>query len=67
VREDLAALALSAMENWRQHEDAGRFTGPAARGDAAVLEQHREALGGEEQVAELYELLAAEIARALGR
>ena len=67
VREDLAALALSAMENWRRHEDAGRFTGPAARGDAAVLEQHRAALGGDAQVAELYELLAAEIGRALGR
>jgi predicted short-subunit dehydrogenase-like oxidoreductase (DUF2520 family) len=65
VRDDLASLALSAMENWRQHEDAGRFTGPAARGDAAVLEQHRAALGGEER--ELYELLAAEIAAALGR
>lgn len=67
VREDLAALALSAIENWRRHDDARRFTGPAARGDAAVLEQHRQALGGEEGVAELYELLAAEIAAALGR
>jgi predicted short-subunit dehydrogenase-like oxidoreductase (DUF2520 family) len=65
VREDLAALALSAMENWRRHEDAARFTGPAARGDAAVLEQHRAALGGDAQVAELYELLAAEIVKAL--
>lgn len=66
VREDLAALALSAIENWRRHDDARRFTGPAARGDAAVLEQHRAALQGEERVAEVYELLAAEIVRALG-
>jgi predicted short-subunit dehydrogenase-like oxidoreductase (DUF2520 family) len=65
VREDLAALALSAMENWRRHEDAARFTGPAARGDAAVLEQHRAAVGGDAAVAELYELMAAEIVRAL--
>jgi predicted short-subunit dehydrogenase-like oxidoreductase (DUF2520 family) len=67
VREDLATLALSALENWRQHDDARRFTGPAARGDAAVLEQHRGALEDDPKVAELYELLAAEIAGALGR
>lgn len=67
VREDLAALALSALENWRHHDDARRFTGPAARGDAAVLEQHRAALQDDAKVAELYELLAAEIATALGR
>lgn len=65
VREDLAALARSAIENWRAHEDAKRFTGPAARGDAAVMEQHRAALHDDPQVAEMYELLAAEIAGSL--
>jgi predicted short-subunit dehydrogenase-like oxidoreductase (DUF2520 family) len=65
VREDLAALALSAIENWRGHEDAKRFTGPAARGDRDVMDQHRHALHDDAQVAELYELLAAEIAGSL--
>jgi predicted short-subunit dehydrogenase-like oxidoreductase (DUF2520 family) len=65
VREDLAALALSAIENWRGHEDAKRFTGPAARGDREVMDQHRQALQDDAQVAELYELLAAEIAGSL--
>lgn len=65
VREDLAALALSAIENWRGHEDAKRFTGPAARGDREVMDQHRDALKDDAQVAELYELLAAEIAGSL--
>jgi predicted short-subunit dehydrogenase-like oxidoreductase (DUF2520 family) len=65
VREDLVALAQSALENWRNHEDAKRFTGPAARGDEDVMRQHREALGGDPKVAELYDLLAAEIAGSL--
>jgi predicted short-subunit dehydrogenase-like oxidoreductase (DUF2520 family) len=65
VREDLAALAKSAIENWRGHEDAKRFTGPAARGDRDVMDQHRHALQDDAQVAELYELLAAEIAGSL--
>ena len=65
VREDLASLAASAIANWRAHEDARRFTGPAARGDHAVMEQHRHALHDDAQVAELYELLADEIAGSL--
>lgn len=63
VREDLVALALSAIENWRRHEDAHRFTGPAARGDREVMARHLEALGNDPDLAELYELLAAQIAR----
>jgi predicted short-subunit dehydrogenase-like oxidoreductase (DUF2520 family) len=70
VREDLAALARSAIENWRSREDAGRFTGPAARGDHEVMARHRQALlgeaaNGEARVAEIYELLATEIAASL--
>ncbi len=66
VKEDLAVLARSAIENWRSHEDARRFTGPAARGDTDVMARHRQALLGitdEQQTAELYERLAAEIGR----
>ncbi|MBV8518258.1 MAG: DUF2520 domain-containing protein [Acidobacteria bacterium] len=58
VREDLVALALSAIENWRKHTDARRFTGPAVRGDRDVLERHLAALADDPQVAELYALLA---------
>ncbi|HYC61447.1 MAG TPA: DUF2520 domain-containing protein [Thermoanaerobaculia bacterium] len=65
VRGDLVALARSAIENWHAHEDEKRFTGPAARGDAEVMAQHRAALHGDPQVAEIYELLAAEIAGSL--
>jgi predicted short-subunit dehydrogenase-like oxidoreductase (DUF2520 family) len=65
VRDDLAALALSAIQNWRTHTDARRFTGPAARGDAAVVEQHVAALAGDAQISEIYQLLAAEIARSI--
>jgi predicted short-subunit dehydrogenase-like oxidoreductase (DUF2520 family) len=61
AREDLVALARSAIENWRLHTDAKRFTGPAARGDREVMERHAEALRGDPQVARLYELLAERI------
>jgi len=59
------SLARSAIENWRAHDDARRFTGPAARGDSDVITQHRAALRDDPQVAEIYELLAAEIAGSL--
>lgn len=65
VREDLVALAQSAIENWRSHEDAKRFTGPAARNDTDVMARHREALRDDARVAEIYDLLAAEIAGSL--
>ena len=64
-REDLVALALSAIENWRSHTDAKRFTGPAARGDEAVLRAHVDALRDDPQLAEIYELLARELAGSL--
>jgi predicted short-subunit dehydrogenase-like oxidoreductase (DUF2520 family) len=61
ARHDLAALAESAVENWRKHPDARRFTGPAVRGDRDVLARHIAALGNDPQVAELYRLLAERI------
>jgi predicted short-subunit dehydrogenase-like oxidoreductase (DUF2520 family) len=68
VKEDLDALARSAVENWRSQEDGRRFTGPAARGDREVMTRHRQALlteDDEARAAEIYELLAAEIAASL--
>jgi predicted short-subunit dehydrogenase-like oxidoreductase (DUF2520 family) len=65
VREDLAALARSAIDNWLAHTDARRFTGPAARGDSAVIEQHLAALRDRPEVAEIYRLLAARILAAV--
>ena len=61
AREDLAALAESAIENWRTHTDARRFTGPAARGDREVMERHLSALASDPQLADLYRLLAERI------
>ena len=65
VREDLVALSLSAIDNWRSHTDARRFTGPAARGDEAVLRAHLDALRGDPELAQLYELLASELSGSL--
>ncbi len=65
ARQDLVGLAHSAIENWRRHEDAKRFTGPAARGDSEILERHVTALRDEPQLAHLYTLLADEIAGAI--
>jgi predicted short-subunit dehydrogenase-like oxidoreductase (DUF2520 family) len=61
VRADLAALAHSAVDNWLAHNDARRFTGPAARGDHAVIERHLAALRDHPELAEVYRLLAARI------
>lgn len=61
ARQDIAALARSAIDNWAAHEDARRFTGPAARGDSEVLERHMAALAGRPELAEIYRLLAARI------
>lgn len=59
AQEDLMALAESAIQNWKHHDDHRRFTGPAARGDRATMERHIAALGDDTQVAEIYKLLAA--------
>jgi predicted short-subunit dehydrogenase-like oxidoreductase (DUF2520 family) len=61
TREDIAALARSAVDNWVAHEDARRFTGPAARGDNAVIDRHVAALRDQPELAEIYRLLAARI------
>jgi predicted short-subunit dehydrogenase-like oxidoreductase (DUF2520 family) len=65
TRDDLVLLAESAIGLWRSHSDARRFTGPAARGDQDVMHRHREALAGEPEVLQIYELLAAQIAGSL--
>lgn len=62
VRDDLVALAQSAIANWRSHTDERRFTGPAARGDRDTIRRHLAALDSDPQLATTYELLAARIA-----
>jgi predicted short-subunit dehydrogenase-like oxidoreductase (DUF2520 family) len=64
AREDIAALARSAIDNWSAHTDARRFTGPAARGDDAVIQRHLETLRDQPELAEIYRLLAARIVAA---
>jgi predicted short-subunit dehydrogenase-like oxidoreductase (DUF2520 family) len=61
ARGDLVALAQSALENWGQHEDARRFTGPAARGDRDVIKAHIDLLQTQHPLALIYELLADRI------
>lgn len=62
VRSDLVHLADSAIANWAAHADTRRFTGPAIRGDAAVIAGHLEALSGDDDRLEIYKRLAAQIA-----
>jgi predicted short-subunit dehydrogenase-like oxidoreductase (DUF2520 family) len=64
AREDIAALARSAIDNWAAHTDARRFTGPASRGDADIVQRHVDALRGSPELAEIYRLLAARIVAA---
>ena len=64
ARGDLVALTRSAVDNWARTTGPERFTGPAARGDAAVVEQHLRALASRPELAELYRLLAQSIVAA---
>lgn len=61
IRDDLVALAQSAIANWRTHDDAQRFTGPAARGDRETIERHLSALADRPEVFAIYRLLADRI------
>jgi predicted short-subunit dehydrogenase-like oxidoreductase (DUF2520 family) len=61
VRDDLVALAESAIANWRTHDDAQRFTGPAARGDRETIERHLAALADRPELVAIYRLLADRI------
>lgn len=61
VRDDLVALASSAIVNWRTHDDARRFTGPASRGDHETIQRHLDALQHDAQLATIYKLLADRI------
>ncbi len=61
-RSELLALADSALRNWSSNRDSRRFTGPAARGDRAVLQSHIDALASEPQLEAIYRLLAERIA-----
>ena len=61
ARADLAALARSAIDNWSRHTDERRFTGPAARGDVAVIDRHLQILETQEELAIVYRLLADRI------
>lgn len=58
TRQDLIALAQSAMANWASHKDENRFTGPAARGDEETVRRHMDVLSSDAQIADLYKLLA---------
>ena len=64
VRDDLVALTRSAVDNWARTAGPQRFTGPAARGDAAVIEQHLRALASRPELAEIYRRLAESIVAA---
>lgn len=61
ARADLVALAESAIENWVTHDDARRFTGPAARGDRNLIDAHVEVLQPQQELALIYRLLAERI------
>ncbi|HVR43851.1 MAG TPA: DUF2520 domain-containing protein [Thermoanaerobaculia bacterium] len=65
-RPALASLAESAIANWAGAAAPERFTGPVARGDAATVERHLEALEAADPArAEIYRRLSAELASAV--
>jgi predicted short-subunit dehydrogenase-like oxidoreductase (DUF2520 family) len=64
-RGGVSILAGSAVANWAAASDSGGFTGPIRRGDAALVEDHLSALGGDPARFEIYRHLGLSIVRAL--
>ncbi|MBI2213337.1 MAG: DUF2520 domain-containing protein [Acidobacteria bacterium] len=56
--DDIAALAISAIENWRRNNGTARFTGPVVRGDTAVVRKHLDLLAAEPTMRAAYASLA---------
>ena len=63
----LAALLLGAASNAQSAPPDEALTGPIARGDAAAVRAHLEALQGDPAAADLYITLATATARLAGR
>lgn len=63
----LAALLLGAASNAQSAPPDEALTGPIARGDAAAVRAHLEALQGDPAARDLYMTLATETARLAGR
>ena len=67
IRDDVAALALSAIANWVAHDDVTRFTGPASRGDSATISDHLRELERFPEISAVYESIARFLAVTLAR
>lgn len=56
--DDIAALAISAIENWRRSSGTARLTGPVIRGDESVVRKHLDLLSAEPTMKAAYASLA---------
>jgi len=65
VRDEIAALSLSAIRNWKEREGPARFTGPIARGDVALVRRHLEHLSDHEEASRIYRSAGLALCRAL--
>ncbi len=59
--DDIAALAISAIENWRRNIDSARFTGPVVRGDTEIVRKHLDLLSGQPTMRLVYASIALEL------
>lgn len=60
-RDDISALAISAIENWRRAGGSAGFTGPVVRGDEAVVRKHLDLLSAQPTMRAAYASLALAI------
>lgn len=65
VRDELAGLARSALDNWTTREGALRFTGPIARGDVALVRKHLDCLGPHDDAKLIYRTAGLALCRRL--
>lgn len=56
--DDIAALSISAIDNWRRGSGATRFTGPVVRGDIEIVRKHLDLLSDRPTMQSVYGSLA---------
>lgn len=63
IRNEIANLARSAIENWAGREGFARFTGPIARGDVELVRKHLAHLASHDEASSLYRVAGLALCR----
>lgn len=65
LKNEIASLARSAIENWAGNDGVERFTGPVARGDVALVRRHLDHLSDDDLARQIYLAASRVLVRAM--